>query len=162
MATQSQFAAHVGINQAAVADLVRRGVIESEGRNTIDLDAARLAYIAHLRSLASGGSGDPDADLDLSKERARLAKEQADKQEMLNAVMRGELLERGAVDDAVIAAFARVRAKMLSVPSKCAPLVVGVETATEVQETLRRSVHDALQELSDTLVEDLARQALEE
>lgn len=155
MATQAEFASHVGITQPAVADLIARGVVESHGRGKLDLDAARLAYCAHLRSVAGGRSGDVQADLDLSTERARLAKEQADRQEMLNAQMRGELLARGDVDAAVSAAFARVRAKLLTVPGKCAAEAVAVTAPAEAEDLIRTAVCDALEELAATTVADL-------
>lgn len=100
--------------------------------------------------------------LDLSKERARLAKEQADRQEMLNAQARGELLARGDVDAAVGAAFARVRARMLTVPSKCAAEVVAVSSPTEAEALIREGVCDALAELSGTTVADLVAAAGED
>ena len=157
MATQAEFGRHVGITQQAVADLVARGVIEGRGRGKLDMDEARLAYCAHLRSVAGNRSGDPDADLDLTAERARKAKEEADKLEMQNALMRGELLARGDVDAAVVGAFARVRARMIGVPSKVAPLVVTMDTPAEVESVIRRSVYEALKELADTSVADLCR-----
>jgi len=161
LATQAEFAAHVGISQPVVATLVARGIIDAQGRGKIDLDAARLAYCAHLRSLAGGGSGDTQMDLDLSSERARVAKEQADRLEMQNAQLRGELLARGDVDAAVGAAFARVRAKMLTVPSKTAAEVVAMGSPTEAEALIRDAVCDALEELAATTVADLLAGAAE-
>ncbi|MGR3495209.1 hypothetical protein [Citreimonas sp.] len=155
MATQGEFARHVGITQQAVSDLVGRGVIKPQGRGKLDLDEARLAYCAHLRSVAGNRSGDPDADLDLTAERARKAKEEADRLEMQNARERGELLARGDVDAAVVGAFARVRARLIGVPSKVAPLVVSMENPAEAEGTIRSAVYEALKELADTNVGDL-------
>lgn len=155
MATQSEFGRHVGITQQAVADLVSRGIIESRGRGKLDLDEARLAYCAHLRSVAGNRSGDPEADLDLTAERARKAKEEADKLEMQNAQLRGELLARADVDAAVVGAFARVRARMIGVPSKVAPLVVQCETPAEAEADIRKAIYEGLRELADTSVSDL-------
>lgn len=155
MATQGEFGRHVGITQQAVADLVGRGVIHQVGRGKIDLDEARLAYCAHLRSVAGNKSGDPDADLDLTAERARKAKEEADKLEMQNAQMRGDLLARTDVDAAVVAAFARVRARMIGVPSKVAPVVVTLDVPAEAESIVRKAIYEALRELSDTSVADM-------
>lgn len=155
MATQAEFGRHVGITQQAVADLVGRGVIQGRGRGKLDLDEARLAYCAHLRSLAGNRSGDPEADLDLTAERARKAKEEADKLEMQNAQLRGELLARSDVDAAVVGAFARVRARLIGVPTKVAPLVVSLENPAEAEGVIRKAVYEALKELADTSVGDL-------
>ena len=155
MATQSEFGRHVGITQQAVASLVARGVIEQTGRGKLDLDAARLAYCAHLRSVAGNRSGDPEADLDLTAERARKAKEEADKLEMQNALMRRELLAREDVNAAVVGAFARVRARLIGVPSKVAPVVVSMESPAEAEAAIRGAVYEALKELANTSITDL-------
>lgn len=155
MATQAEFGRHVGITQQAVADLVARKIIEQTGRGKLDLDAARISYCAHLRSVAGNKSGDPEADLDLTAERARKAKEEADKLEMQNAQMRGELLARDDVTAAVVGAFARVRARLIGVPSKVAPVVVSMEAPAEAEAAIRGAVYEALKELADTSVSDL-------
>ena len=161
MATQSDFAAHVGISQPVVAELVARGIIKSAGRGGIDLDEARLAYCANLRAVAAGRAV-TEGGLDLSDERARKAKEEADRLEMLNAQMRGELLARSDVDAAVSAAFARVRAKMLSVPTKVAAEAMLVNTPAEAEAIIREAVCEALAELASTKVADLMAQESDE
>ena len=83
--TQVQFGDLVGISQQAVSDLVRRRILV-DGASA---DEWLLAYCDHLRGIAAGRGG--EASLELSAERARLAKEQADKIAMQNAVTRGEL-----------------------------------------------------------------------
>lgn len=83
--TQSQFGGLVGISQPAVSDLIGRGVL-SEG--AIGVEWVR-EYCGHLREIAAGRVA--DGDLDLAGERARLAKEQADRIAMQNAERRGEL-----------------------------------------------------------------------
>ncbi len=91
----------------------------------------------------------PDA-LDLTAERARLAKAQADDREMKNDLARGELITVAEFHLMVTAAFARVRAKLLALPSKMAPWVMSAKTAAEAQAMLRDTVHDALNELAAT------------
>ncbi len=86
--------------------------------------------------------------LDLTAERARLAKAQADDREMKNDLARGDQITVAEFHLMVTSAFARVRAKLLALPSKMAPLVVGAKTAAEAQAMLRDTVHDALNELA--------------
>ncbi|MFU8865802.1 MAG: hypothetical protein ACNA7O_17980 [Rhodobacterales bacterium] len=66
----------------------------------------------------------------------------------------GRLLDRTDVDAAVTDAFARVRALLLAMPHKCAPLVVGLG-APEASEVIRQAVYEALNELSSTTVSDM-------
>lgn len=94
-------------------------------------------------------------DLDPTQERARKDKEAADRLEMENQVRRNELLERDAVDAAVIGAFSRVRTKLLAVPTKAAPVVVQDMSIAEAEALLRSHMIEALQELADTNVTKL-------
>lgn len=77
----------------------------------------RLARVfAHLVD------GKSDA-LDLDDERARLAHEQADRAAMENEVRRGELLDAAIVGQDVETTFNTFRQKLLSAPTKLAPLL---------------------------------------
>lgn len=83
--TQGQFADMVGVTQQAISDQLSRGVLQRG-----DTAAGWLrAYCRNLREQAAGRAS--MGDLDLVQERARLAKEQADKVAMANAVERREL-----------------------------------------------------------------------
>lgn len=83
--TQKDFGLLVGISQPAVSDLISRGVL-FDGDTTGNW---LLAYCDNLRMQAAGRGG--DAAGALTAERARLARAQAEKIEMQNAVSRKEL-----------------------------------------------------------------------
>jgi hypothetical protein len=85
-------------------------------------------------------------------ERALVAREQWIGQRMKNAAARRLLLPRDEVTAAVQAAFARVRARLLAIPTKAAPQVVLLKTIAEVKALLTALIHEALQELSETEV----------
>ena len=78
--SQERFGALVGVSQQAVSDLVSRGVL----RMGQPAQAWLHAYTAHLREQAAGRG----ADGELARERARLAKENADAKAMENALTR--------------------------------------------------------------------------
>ena len=102
-----------------------------------------------LAAMSAGGGG---GKLDLTAERARFASAQADDREMKNALARRDQITVGEFHQMMTSAFARVRAKLLALPSKMAPLVVGAKTAAEAQAMLRDTVHEALDELAATTV----------
>lgn len=154
MATQSEFGAHVGISRQAVSDLVARQIIPLDAKGRIDLDAARLAYCAHLRGVAAGRTSGGDDDLDLAAERARLAKAQADAQEMKNAAMRAEMVPASQVVRAVSALIGASRSRLLGIPARAAAQVVGIESRAEVRDILAAMVREACQELSQRRVDD--------
>lgn len=88
--TQEQFGLLVGISQPAVSDLMARDVIAKGDTARVWL----LAYCDHLRETAAGR--DPDGLL--STERARVAKETADRIALQNAVTRKEFAPVGLLE----------------------------------------------------------------
>jgi phage terminase Nu1 subunit (DNA packaging protein) len=83
--TQKDFGLLVGISQPAVSGLISRGVLGAD-----DCAADWLInYCDNLRMQAAGRDGDSSGAL--TAERARLARAQAEKIEMQNAVQRGQL-----------------------------------------------------------------------
>ena len=68
-----------------------------------------------MRELATGRGGEA-AITSATAERARLAKAQADSQELKNAALRGAVLDAGAVEREWAAILRTVRAGMLAVP----------------------------------------------
>jgi phage terminase Nu1 subunit (DNA packaging protein) len=86
---------------------------------------------------------------DLSVERARLAKEQADRAEMQNAERRGQLVD---VDDVrrewsgMVLAF---RAKMLALGRKLATRLKNVSDPAAIESRITTEVNAALEELAD-------------
>lgn len=108
--TQVQFGDMVGISQQAVSDLLRRRVL-ADGASA---DEWLLAYCDHLRGIAAGRGG--EASLELSAERARLTKEQADKIEMQNAVMRGELAPSRLIEEVIARAGSRMGRLLDTIP----------------------------------------------
>jgi phage terminase Nu1 subunit (DNA packaging protein) len=103
-ATQAAFGAMVGITQQAVSDLQARGVIAA-GQ---PLGVWLTAYCDHLREMAAGR--DPDGQL--ATERTRLAREQADRLAMRNAVDRKDYAPVQLLEE-VLASLARQVATQL-------------------------------------------------
>ena len=83
--TQTQFAELVGVSQQAISSLVGRGILNSGDIGSVWLKH----YCENLREQAAGRAS--TGDLDLVQERARLAKEQADRVEMQNQISRKEV-----------------------------------------------------------------------
>ena len=124
MATVSDVARHLDLSMARVGQLQLADVLpRSKGRSGLDLDECRVAYIRHLREAAAGRG-------DLSAERARLAREQADGQAMKNAAAARASCCRGLTSTRTVqVVFGRVRARLLAIPTKAAPLVAMMQLA---------------------------------
>lgn len=108
--TQAAFGQAVGISQAAVSQLVSRGVLTPEAVGSVWL----VEYCSHLREQAAGRAA--EGGLDLATERARVAKEQADKLAMQNAVTRKELAPTYLLEDLLAKAGAKVGAILETIP----------------------------------------------
>ena len=108
--TQQAFGDMVGISQPMVSDLVARSVLSVGDVAAVWL----LAYCAHMREIAAGRA--TNGDLDLATERARLAKEQADKIGMQNAITRRELAPTYLLEEVLSAAGAKAAAILDAIP----------------------------------------------
>jgi phage terminase Nu1 subunit (DNA packaging protein) len=117
----------------------------------MDVDACRVAYLRHLREAAAGRRGSDGTDL--AAERARLARAQAEAQEMKNAQARGELICAGEAEATMVGVMSAVRARLLALPTSCAPLVAEIDRPAECEEVLRTHLYDAMHEIADTKID---------
>lgn len=109
-ATQRQFADMIGVSESAVSGMVRDGVITS-GQ---PVGSWLKDYCARLREQAAGRAA--TGDLDLAGERARLAKEQADKIAMQNAVTRLELAPVILIEEVLTKAASKISGVFDAIP----------------------------------------------
>jgi phage terminase Nu1 subunit (DNA packaging protein) len=108
--TQERFGLLVGVTQQAVSDMVARGTLKPDGST----HAWLLAYTANLREQAAGRA--TTGDLELATERARLAKEQADRIAMQNAVQRRELAPVGMLESALASVSRQIAGALEAIP----------------------------------------------
>lgn len=108
---QQVIADHLDLSQGAVSQWMDRLGIDWRAAG---LDEIRVAYIRELREQAAGRAA--IGDLDLATERARLAKEQADKIAMQNAVSRGELAPVVLIEEVLTNAAAKVAGVLDAIP----------------------------------------------
>ncbi len=135
--TLNEVASLFGKSSRWISDLRAKGELPGDG-------ATLAEFVAAWTSInAAGGKGKS-----LDQHKARLAAEKADEAAMKNAERRRELLPSALVNLAVQGAFSRVRAKLLSLPSKCAPAISSMKSAVAIQEKLTELVHEALAELA--------------
>ena len=146
MVGRGTVAAHLDLSTVAIRRLVEMKVVDDAEPGEMDLDAARINYIRHLRAGASGRGGDS-----LSRERARLASEQADRAARENKLASAEVIERRDVIAIMTAAFSAARSRLLGIPTRTAPLVVGLPV-NEVRAKLRSEIEEALEGLANARV----------
>lgn len=132
----------LGISEESLRKAVLRGcpVLEQggEGKETIYLWPQVVAW--RMQDVI------PNT---LSVERARLAKEQADRTGMENEVRRGRLADVEDVEREWADMVLACRAKMLALPRKLAQQLTNVADPNDIEERLTLEVHAALNELAD-------------
>ncbi len=151
MAKLTEVAEHLDLSTTRIHGLVKAGILPKSGRAAYDLDACRVAYIRYIREIAAG-RGSKDGTVDLVAERARLTKAQAENMERKNAEAEGKLITVASFHLMVTASFARVRSKLLALPSKLAPVMAPAMTPAAAQAALKSEVYAALNELGATRV----------
>ena len=114
--------------------------VERRGRET-------LYFVPYVIAYREGRHSKNDK-LDLTHERARLAKSQADKTELEVEVLQGNLLPGEVVSRTWGDYVANCRARLISLPSTAAPRVIGTDMA-EAETELRDLIYAALDELKD-------------
>ncbi len=146
MVAKTAVALHLDISVQALKGLIERKVVDDARPGEMDIDAARVNYIRYLRSQASGRGGDS-----LLRERARLAGEQADRAARENKLASAEVIERQDVLTVMTAAFSACRSRLLGIPTRAAPLVVGLPV-NEVRAKLVEEVEAACEDLANAKV----------
>lgn len=134
-------AVELGVDRRVLAKRVAVLVPAREEGNTKYYWMKDLAKVLH---------GIDTKALTLDAEKTRLTKEQADKTAMENEVQRGNLVDVSLIAKAWDIVGANIKTRMLAIPTKAAPLVIGSKSLPKVQAALEGVIHDALDELSRT------------
>lgn len=139
-ATATQVAEWIGVSRQAVSEFANDGKVIRISRGKYDLKASVQTYTAHLREVAAHRGG-AEQILDLTQERARLAREQADGQELKNRQLRGELVSAIDVEREWADTLRGVRAGILAVTSRVrAAAGLTAAQAVELDAELRRAL----------------------
>jgi phage terminase Nu1 subunit (DNA packaging protein) len=154
MATQAEVAEMLGLSDRWLRKLVEDGALKDPGRRKWDaLSTARQlldyrgkeierlkAQVASLESQAqrSEGSGMK------ATEDARLQRAKADKAEMEAAEMRGDLIPRAQIADAMHSAVIIMKTRLNAIPAKVAPLAHAAPSVAHAERYIREQVDEAL------------------
>ena len=111
-------------------------------------DTAQVIEWLIQREKGAAQAADDGKVYHLEAERARLAHHQANKAELEAAKVRGELAEIALVCEHVGEQFATVRARLLAIPSRCAPLIAPGDTIAQRHTLIMDAIIEALEELS--------------
>lgn len=137
-------AAAFDVSTRRIAQLADDGVVVRAGRGRFDLIASTANYCRRLREVASGrGENAPD----LTAERTRLAKEQADRIAIENEAKRGKTLDAEEAELRWADEIVKLRARLLAIPGQVA-LALPHLTKHELSE-IDRVLRDAMTSIAD-------------
>lgn len=148
--TQAEIAAHLDISDRRLRELLTELGLDHK---TVPLAEIRLRYIRKLREEAAGRAA--SGDLDLASERARLAKEQADRIAMQNAVTRGELAPAHLIEQVLAKVGSKVARLLETIPGLLKRRLPDLTSADiqAVREVIARARNMAAQISLETLKE---------
>jgi phage terminase Nu1 subunit (DNA packaging protein) len=132
----------LGVTSQTISAFANDNKVVRVSRGKYNLRASVRTYTAHLREVAAQRGGEAGV-LDLVQERARLAREQADGQELKNRQLRKELLSAADVEREWSDILRKVRAGILAVTSRVrASAGLTAEQAVEMDAELRLALKE--------------------
>ena len=136
-----------GISDRRVRQLAGEGVIEAVSRGKYNLIDCTRRYCSYLRQNSEAGSEKKEVRMDLDSEKALHEKAKREKTELQLKVMKGELHASKDVESIMTDMITRAKVKLLGLPSKVAPSVIGFKDISKVQAILKNHIEEALLEL---------------
>ena len=140
-----------GLSERRVQQLAQEGIIPKPEKNQYELVGSVRAYINYLQQRAFGKGAAPQ---DTHLERARLLKAQADMAEIELAERTGNLVTVERIEADWVAMVTACRAKLLGIPTKTAYQISNLKDPEEIENFLKRTIHEALSELADYETDD--------
>lgn len=141
------------LTERRVQQLAAEGVIPRAEKGRYELAPAVQGYIKFLHDRMHGNNSQV-ADLDYHAEKARKTKAEADLVELTAAKRKGELIEAADVDREAQAVMLQIRARMLAVPDRVTPRVVGETDERAVKAAIADEIEQALTALSESAAGD--------
>jgi phage terminase Nu1 subunit (DNA packaging protein) len=144
-ASGQELAELLGISVETVCALALKNIAIRVSRGRYDLRESVKRYCAHLRATAAGRGGESGV-LNLTEQRARLAREQANIAGLKASKLRGELVPVSEVEARWRGVLTAVRSRLLAVPSRVRSRAPHL-AATDV-EIVDKEIREALEELA--------------
>ena len=142
--TTAEISEIFGISTRRVQQLAKDGVFVRVGHGQFDLPASVNSFIEYrLDDTKDEGV------LDKSTEEAMWTRARRQKTELELQIMRGDLHRSEDVRRVMNDMLGAFRARILSIPSKFSPQLVGLTEIPPIKVVLKQAVHEALEELSD-------------
>jgi len=137
------------ISDRRVRQLVEEGVIDKVKLGTFELVPTIRKYILHLKVKNDNNKDEGTGDNNYLFEKTLHEKAKRQIAEMELAQMRGQLHDSTDVEREMGKMLTSFRARMLSIPSKLSPRLIGQNEISIIESFLQEEIYNALQELSE-------------
>lgn len=142
LVTSQEIAKIFGVTTARIRQLTKENAVVRSGRGQYDLPKSFKAYIEYLDSKN-------ETKLDKQKEDALWTRARREKTELQVKIIKGELHRSEDVERVLNDMLGNFRGKLISIPSKIAPRVAGKTNLTEIRDTIKNAIYDAMSELAE-------------
>lgn len=140
----------IGVSDRRIRQLAEENIIIRAAKGRYKLMDSVTNYILTLKvQMEANNAESVDGEIDLEEEKAIHERVKRHISELKLQTMRGELHKSEDVERVMMDMLASVRAKLLSMPTKLAPILVSRNDIDFVRNTINREVMEALNELKD-------------
>lgn len=142
----------IGLSDRRVRQLAEEGIIPKTEGGSYELVKAISSYINFLKL----NNEIDNTNLAEAYEKEKVLHERAKRQkaEILVRKIKNEVHESEDVEIVLTEMLANFKAKLLSIPTKIAPEIVGYSETSLVEDILKREMYETLEELSEYNPED--------
>lgn len=139
-----------GMTSRRIRQLENEGVIKKVARGKYSLQESIKSYITFIKaSVNLKENNTEETKINYDEEHALLEKRKREKIELELASMRGTMHFSEDVERVMNDMLSNFRAKVLALPSRVAPRLIGIDTIADIQEVLQIETLEVLQELSE-------------
>ncbi len=140
----------IGVSDRRIRQLAEENIIVRAAKGRYKLMESITNYILTLKvSIEAAESDTPDGGLDLDTEKAIHERVKRHISELKLKAMKGELHKSEDVERVMTDMLVSMKTKLLSLPSKLAPMLVSRNDIDYVREAIMREVLEALNELKE-------------
>lgn len=140
----------IGVSDRRIRQLAEENIIIRAAKGRYKLMDSISNYILTLKvAIESGNSESPDGEIDLEEEKAIHERVKRHISELKLQTMKGDLHKSEDVERVMTDMLVSIKTKLLSMPTKLAPILVSRNDIDFVRNIINREVLDALNELKD-------------
>lgn len=137
----------IGLDPRRIQQLAKLGVVVKKGHGEYDFGASLLGLAKYYKGLHEKKEAEQNDPLHAA--RTRLTESKAELAEIDAALARGDVIHGEIMEKLWTDMVAKMRAKILSMPSRCAPQLEGVGDVKAIHQILKEACHEALTEVAD-------------